>query len=351
MENVRLASIWEQSVKSQGWSERAASQLKFSWANSTLKQYDRYIKAFEFFCNENGHEFPPDSGSTGIFADFLCKVADRSERPESLLKMHAAAIACLYEGIGWVNPMKDPYLYRLVTALVKAGTKRPAKRTAVMPIKPFYEYFNKIPSNEDLSLKDLRLKAITLIALTFMVRPSDIAPRTQLFDPVSSKMSPYMLSRHNVMFHSDGSLSLTFFGIKNDTSRSGFEVRVPPSDNVKVDPVSTLKCYIERTDHLTSVNGPVFLSMAKPYLGIKADTVSKILLEAIDRVGLGGMGYKAKCFRPTGANAAIRAGCDPDMTMYVGRWKTKEVFYNHYVHSMPQKGYTDGIMAFEGLNY
>ena len=282
---------------------------------------------------------------------FLCNVADKSERPESLLKMHTAALACLYEGIGSFNPMKDPYIQRLVTALVKAGTKRPAKRTSVMPIKPFYDYFNKIPCNKDLSLKELRLKAITLITLTFMIRPSDIAPRKDFFDPVSSKMSPYILSRDNVAFHSDGSLALTYIGIKNDTSRSGFEVRVPPTANAKVDPVLTLKCYIERTGHLTTTNGLVFLSITKPHIGIKADTVSKILLEAIERVGLGGMGYKAKCFRPTAANAAIRTGCEPDMAMFVGRWKTKDVFYNHYVHSFPQKGYTDGIMSFEGLKY
>lgn len=144
---------------------------------------------------------------------------------------------------------------------------------------------------------------------------------------------------------------MTFFGIKNDTSRSGFEIRVPPADNAKIDPVSTLKCYIELTGHFTSANGPVFLSLTKPHEGIKADTVSKILLEAINCVGLGGMGYKAKCFRPTAANAAIRTGCNPDMAMYVGRWKTKDVFYNHYVHSFPEKSYTDGILAFEGLNY
>ena len=139
MENIRLADIWEHTVKRQGWSERAAAQLKFSWAKSTIKQYDRYIKAFESFCDENGHDFPPNADSTFVFADFLCNVADKSERPESLLKMHTAALACLYEGIGSFNPMKDPYIQRLVTALVKAGTKRPAKRTSVMPIKPFYD--------------------------------------------------------------------------------------------------------------------------------------------------------------------------------------------------------------------
>ena len=340
-------------MKNQGWSDRAAQQLQFSRAKSTLQQYDRYIKVFESFCDEKGYNFQPIPEETYIFADYLCSVADRSDRPESLLKMHSAALSCLYEGIGLSSPIKDPHVQRLITALVKAGTKRPAKRTTVMPVKPFYDYFNSASENEVMSLKELRMKAVTLVALSFMIRPSDIAPRTELFDPVLSKISPYILSRKNVNFHTDGSLSLTFFGIKNDSNRSGFEVRIPPSENAKVDPVSTLKCYIERTSQLTSTDGPVFLSLTKPYIGIKADTVSKIFLNAINCVGLGDQGYKAKSFRPTAANAAIRAGCEPDMAMYVGRWKTKEVFYNHYVHSFPEKSYmyTDGVLSFEGLKY
>jgi len=109
--------------------------------------------------------------------------------------------------------------------------------------------------------------------------------------------------------------------------------------------------YVKATSHLTSESGPVFLSLNKPYSGIKAETVSKILLEAIDLVGLGGKGYKAKCFRPTAANAAVQSGCDPETAMYIGRWKTKEVFFNHYVFPLAPSKYTKGIMQYTGLNY
>ena len=61
------------------------------------------------------------------------KVKDQNH----FLKMHTAALACLYERMGTVNPMKEPHMHRLVTTLIKAGTKRPAKRTSVMPIKRF----------------------------------------------------------------------------------------------------------------------------------------------------------------------------------------------------------------------
>lgn len=146
-------------------------------------------------------------------------------------------------------------------------------------------------------------------------------------------------------------MTITFFGIKNDTSRTGFEVRVPSSKDHKTDPVSALKVYLDRTKHMTSPSGPVFLSLNSPFTAISADTVSKILSNAICLAGLGDKGYTAKCFRPTAANAAIQAGVDPDTAMYIGRWKTKEVFFNHYVYPLAPAGYTDNVQEFEGLNY
>jgi len=138
-----------------------------------------------------------------------------------------------------------------------------------------------------------------------MTRPSDIAPRGEVYDSASDSFISCTLSRDNIEFHEDGSLSVTFFGIKNDTSRSGFQVRIPPTQDLAINPVDALKEYVKATSHLTSESGSVFLSLNKPYSGIKAETVSKILLEAIDLVGLGGKGYKAKCFRPTAANTAV----------------------------------------------
>ena len=45
-----------------------------------------------------------------------------------------------------------------------------------------------------------------------------------------------MLSRDHIEFHEDGSLTVRLFGIKNDLSRSGFEVRIPGAANPWVDP-------------------------------------------------------------------------------------------------------------------
>lgn len=344
-----MEDIWRETLTSSGWSQRAAFQVRFSWAKSTLTQYNRCIRNFKSFCADNKVTFPPSNVSD--IADYMCFLADKSDRPESSIRINISAISCLYDGLGFNNVTHCASLKKLQCALVKSGTRRPGIRTQVMPITPFMDYFRSDKENSKLSLKDLRLKVITLMALYFMTRPSDIAPRAESFDPVNNTVTSCTLKRNNVTFHPDGSLTITFFGIKNDTSRSGFEVRLPPSDDHSLDLARALSVYMDRTSKQVPADGPVFVSLTKPFTHLSPQTISHILTEAISRVGLGVHGYTAKCFRPTGANAAIQSKVEPETAMHIGRWKTKEVFYNHYVHSMAPSWYTDNVAQFRGLQY
>lgn len=115
-----------------------------------------------------------------------------------------------------------------------------------MPVENFNELFTTWPENDTLSVKDLRLKAITLLALTLMLRPSDIAPNNILFDDISGHTLKQNFTMKNIVFEKD-CMKVTFFGIKNDALRKGFEVLLPKSKSVKIDPVQTLYDYIERT--------------------------------------------------------------------------------------------------------
>ncbi len=66
--------------------------------------------------------------------------------------------------------------------------------------------------------------------------------------------------------------------------------------------------------------------------------------EAIRLAGLNNQGFSAKSFRPTGATIAIDSGCDPEITMRQGRWKTRSVFFEHYVHSKPPVSMSSDIL-------
>ena len=176
----------------------------------------------------------------------MCKIADCSDRPESALKTSSAAINLLFQNLGMESPVQNRDISRLITALVKTGTSVQMKRQKPMTIEAFVTLFKNLGDNHCLSLQDLRIKAVTLLALCAMTRPSDIAPKGKLFNVESRSVIPMTMSRDDVIFETDVSMTVRFHGIKNDTKRQGFEVHIPAnSENPICDPVECLRIYIE----------------------------------------------------------------------------------------------------------
>ena len=186
------------------------------------------------------------------------------------------------------------------------------------------------------------MKAITLMALTTMLRPSDIAPKAVLFDEESDS-GKKVIFKTDMIQTTELGLNVTLFGIKNDTTRTGFEISIPRHSDELIDPVAAIEEYIKATSDMRS-DGGVFIGLNKPYKAISAAAVGKVLEEAIGLAGLAGMGFTAKSFRPTGATKAIERGIEPEIVQKVGRWKSTDVFYQHYVHSRTPVEFTDAIL-------
>ncbi len=341
MEYLRLEDLWDENLLSKGWSERAAKQVSLARAKSTRKVYNYYVNRLLKFCLERSVEFPP---CEPVIADFMCLLTDQCTRPNSVLKNASAGITQLYHALDLPSPVKSEKVHDLKTSLVKTQTQVPASGVKVMPIRPFHQLFLGWPSNGQLTIKQLRLKCITLLALAFMTRPSDLAPRSVQFDPVTMETQNFVLSTDQVVFLPDGSIEFTFFGIKNDTDRSGFKVVLPPTELENLDPGRALQCYIQCTDGFRDKDKkPLFIALNRPHKALSASAISKVLDEAILCAGLGGMGFSAKSFRPTAATAAMDIGVQPETAMQIGRWKTKEVFFNHYVYPRAPASYTNDM--------
>lgn len=278
---------------------------------------------FHVFCIDANVDIPSNliEGSA-IIAEFMCAKAETSDRPESMLTSILAALTCFNSG-----PLPK-YLHNLKQALIRECTKKSKGRTPVMTIKPFITLFEQWGENVSLNLKRLRQKCITLLALSAMCRPSDL-----------------IFKRNECVFNTDGTVTLTFFGIKNDKDRQGFEVRIQPSFNTLCDPVKCLENYVERTRHMTDPDGPLFLSIRPPHVGIGVSAISDDLRNSIEQAGLDTKIFTPRSFRPTGATASVTCGNDPEVTRQIGRWKTQSVFYDRYVYPVPEKGFTDKILS------
>ncbi|XP_043246604.1 uncharacterized protein LOC122394089 isoform X1 [Amphibalanus amphitrite] len=338
---VRLADLWRARLEAKGWSPAARGQFTLCLAKSTLDNYNRYINLFRDFCAERGVDFP--QSDSAIVADFLVTQCGRSDRPHSTLRCISAALAAMYEACEAMSPIQDSLIARLSQAIVKSGTRRPIARSSVMDISAFVRLFESWPGNDSLSVKLLRLKTITLLAIALMLRPSDIAPLAMGFHAGSGVMERFVLTMDQIQFRSDGRLDVTFLGIKNDAQRTGFRVTLPPNPVESVDPVAALRVYLARTESCRCpASKPVFLTLVRPFQAVSASTVASILQDAIhlaEKFGLA-KGHTPKDFRPTGATRAVELGFDADDVQRLGRWKTRSVFLDHYVHNSIAPSFT-----------
>ena len=296
------------------------------------------------FCTDKELSFPPKD--TSVIAEFLCLIASSSDRPKSVLTNTVAAMTCLYSAMKLDNPTHDYDINKLVTALVKSQTCAPRIKSATMPVSAFHTLFSTWPDNHKLTTKQLRLKAVTLMALTFMLRPSDVAPKA-IYMNSDLEWHSLVFSSRNVTFHDTGHLTVTFHGIKNDYHREGFTIKIPPASTPEVDPVQTLKDYMTRTStaRLCSTDDAVFLTLVKPYHGLSSQGIASVLQEAIGLAGLSGQGFTAKSFRPTAATQSVASGCDSNVARQVGRWKSHSVFEEHYVHVVVPENFVDKLVV------
>ena len=340
MENVCLESVWEQKLIEKQWSELAIKRFLTFLAPTTWLTYNRYFAKFCKFGIERGVNpvEKPVKVSQSLVVDFFIDVAEGSRRPKAILNTSMAAIANYYKAVDRVSPVNNDVV-KLVEGLVKSGTVEPMRRTPVLPVAPFLELFRKWGDNEDLSLWSLRLKTLTLLSITAMMRPSDMAPRSGNWNGevmVSNQFKRTWIDFSNPMY-----VQLYFFGIKNDYQRDGFCVNIPYASEIDVCPVRALKVYLDRTKSKVAMDGPVFISLNRPFAGLSASAMGTILNKAIELVCLNNQGFSAKCFRPTGATIAVESGIGADFVQATGRWKSTETFQKHYVHAKPPVEFTD----------
>lgn len=328
---ICLEDQWCKSLKKLEWPEKSIQMYQYFLADSTRRQYNRYLEQFGQFCIQKFKCFPPtDEFASAAVAEFITIKSEGSERPESLLRGILAALTNYFSVPGQINPLSRE-VHNLSKALVKSCTTRNAGRTKIMPMEPFVDMFRAWGPNEALSVLKLRQKAVTLMAIACLARPSDFAPSVGFF-------------RDQLTFNQDGSVTVNFFGIKNDYDRGGFEIRIEPAKERVIDPVECMRAYFNKTANVMADRVPVFPAVRPPFQGINAQSIAQILNTSIKEAGLDTNMFSAKCFRPSAATAAIVSGCDPNTTRLRGRWKNNDVFFSNYVFPISETNISDNIL-------
>lgn len=330
MDFVGLEDLWRKKLINEKWSTEAAALYQNFLASSTLRTYNSYLRQYTTFVCSQYQRFPPlNDDIVPSIVDFMLDKSKSSNRPESILRCVTASLQHFYLAYKNINPINNDII-NFAKALIKSETKVPTTRTNVMPVDAFTRLFNSWQSNEQLPLNKLRQKAVTLVALAFMTRPSDLAPKAGF-------------RRNQIKQNPNGNITVTFFGIKNDYNKRGFEVTLARGSNPKLCPVKCLLHYMERTAHLTVEDGPVFLTLAPPISAVNSSTVASILRTSIKDAGLPPT-FTPKCFRASAATAAVASGTQLLTVQQIGRWRSDEVIKSHYLYPYATtEEYTDKL--------
>lgn len=132
-----------------------------------------------------------------------------------------------------------------------------------------------------------------------------------------------------MIFNSDGSIIIIFFGIKTDTLRDKFLVNIPPHTNLKLDLVISFRNNIGKTAQWRAAgSNKVFLKSEIPYVhvAIELTAVSEIFQQAVHLAEHSSDRYSANSFCSTEAIIDIADNIDLQIVQNFKRWKTESVF-------------------------
>ena len=96
LEHLRQENLLSARLRCSKWSRRAAKQTIHSIAESRLSSYNSYVDKYVSFSKINSHDFT-DEHNVSALAEFLCKIADSYNRPESAIKSSLAALPFFFE--------------------------------------------------------------------------------------------------------------------------------------------------------------------------------------------------------------------------------------------------------------
>jgi integrase len=310
METWSLQDLWKR--QAQDWDIDTRAYLETALSENTLKAYGGMISRFKIFCQKHG--YPTFPTSTPAIAHFFKEIAENTDRPGPNLLIASAAITAMYKGSNFKDPTQDELLPLLKKALIKANTKRPRKTTATFPVETYCNYLLTLGDNHTMTMEQLREKTLGLMALVGLFRASDLELLTR----------PLLTIKEE-------EIEITHWGGKTDQIKEGIPMTITKASDTRLCPVRTLVIYIQKTQERRAhiPNQPLFIGITSAK-GIGSERIARILSDSLKRAGIDDI--TARSFRTTGATQAIKAGKNPDLIMKLGRWKSPEVFFKHYVN-------------------
>ena len=297
---------------------------------ASVKSYNGYLARFTKACTRMGLPSWREASTAHVLA-FLCDLARGLQRPSSTLDSAIAALRIAFAD-SQPSPLDSPLIPRVRKGLVALFTARPRKVTPPLPVGPIRDWVRSLPPDDKLSYADLRLKCAALAALVLIARPSDLT----------------RIDASRITFEGDlSAMRIDLLGFKNDYRRDGAELKVEASSEPQVCFLRSCKRLLELNRKRAPLVRHLFLDPVERR-PLTAAEISALLKTACKAAGLDTAVFTARTFRPGGATRGIEGGLPLDLVMHIGRWRSVDTVYGHYLHSRRSVNVTDVLLGTSG---
>lgn len=222
----------------------------------------------------------------------------------------------------------------LVNKLMKGiyNSKPPKPRySSTWSIDLVTDYISTLPANPDLSLAAISRKLAILLALTSMLRVSELSSIDRQSVEIGNDRAVFSLVKPRKA-QKDGALHNII--IKKFTN------------NPNLCPVACLGYYVFQTDPLRNdANSKLlFLATVKPYKPVSGSSVGRWIKVFLGDAGIDTSTFKAHSTRGAAASKAARSGVPVDSILKTAHWSSQSTFTKFYLREVQPANISEAVL-------
>ncbi|KZS22093.1 Uncharacterized protein APZ42_010981 [Daphnia magna] len=309
--SIRLDVI-RTSLSDQGLPSKVVDLLLAGSRPATNTAYQAAWHSWSDWCAEQ-HTNPMSSTLSSVLS-YLTHLFEMG-KSYSTINLHRSMLSMTLGPIDHFQVGSHPLVVKLLRATYNLNPPKP-KYSFTWDPNVVLDFAKADGENESLRLNRLSAKLTTLIALTSLLRVSEIAA----------------IERSSVRFD-DGAATL-FLSKPRKSQHQGplSSIKIPRCPDKIVCPVDCLGFYIYVTDPIRPAGNVdrLLISNIAPYRPVSASTVARWIKSYMERAGVDTQTFSAHSTRGAAASKAVASGVPIESVLTAAQWSRESTFARFY---------------------
>ena len=287
--------------------------LMASWRNSTRERYKTPLNKWALFCNKRNSD--PFRTTVEDILTFLTEIFETGVGLGTL-QITRSALNTIIELPGYPDISQHPLIQRFFKGAFNIRPP-PTPQQHTWDVNTLLTHIQRMPSNEELNLKDLTLKLVALLMLLASSRVHYIhsfSIRAMAMDKDTCTFYPTIHLKHSRPSFPGDPITYT---------------RFPDDNNLCV--INCLTEYINRRHSLVDDKvSQLLITHRKPYHAAHKDTVARWLKEMLREAGIDTTRYTAHSYRAASTSMLKDKSIAIDEILKRGQWSNTHTFTRYY---------------------